>query len=286
MKTISNALTTLFNSSAQFAVADLYTFTFLDGSVLRTTDADVALSFGGNTWLSAAPICERTKVRVRVGVEVDTLEILIHPQPTDTVSGLAWPTAARQGYLDGATVLVETAYLTTWPTVIGTIHVFSGNVSDVFPARTEIKVTAKSLLELLNRPFPRNVYQTTCLHTVYDAGCAVAKTSYTATGTIAASPAPAVTSFKTGNAQAAGYFDQGVVTFTSGANAGLKRTIKAYDPTTGFTFALPLPVAPAAGDTISAFAGCDKQKATCGAKFSNLGRFRGYPWIPAPETVR
>lgn len=65
----------------------------------------------------------------------------------------------------------------------------------------------------------------------------------------------------------------------------LKRTVKSYDPASGFTFVLPLPVAPSAGDTISMFAGCDKTLATCRAKFNNAGRFRGYPWVPNPETA-
>ena len=90
---------------------------------------------------------------------------------------------------------------------------------------------------------------------------------------------------KTGHAQAAGYFDQGIVSFTSGANAGLTRTVKSYDPATGFTFALPLPVAPSAGDTMTARPGCDKTLAQCRSKFNNANRFRGYPWVPTPETA-
>jgi uncharacterized phage protein (TIGR02218 family) len=286
MKNISGAITALFASSAQFFKADLFTFNFIDGSVLRTTSADVALSFGGNTWLSESPIIERTYTTVQVGVTVDTMTLTVKPSIADTIGGLSWQAAARQGYLDGATVLVETAYLTAWPTVIGTLHVFGGNVSEADPGRTKVGLQVMSALELLNRPFPRNLYQATCLHTVYDSGCTVAKASFTVANTVAASPAPTVTSVKTGNAQPAGYFEQGVLTFTSGANNGLKRTVKSYDPATGFTFALPLPVAPSAGDTISVFAGCDKTKATCQSKFSNIGRFRAYPWIPSPETVR
>jgi uncharacterized phage protein (TIGR02218 family) len=284
MKTISGALTALFASNAQFFKADLFTFTFVDGSVLRTTSADVALSFSGNTWLSESPIIERTYTTVQVGVTVDTMTLTVKPSPANTIGGLSWQSAARQGYLDGATVLVETAYLTTWPTVIGTLHVFGGNVSEADPARTKVDIQVTSALELLNRQFPRNLYQATCLHTVYDSGCTVAKASFTVTGTVTGTPT--VTSIKTGNAQPTGYFEQGVLTFTSGANNGLKRTVKSYDPATGFTFALPLPVAPSAGDTISVFAGCDKTKATCQSKFSNIGRFRAFPWIPAPETVR
>jgi len=277
------ALTALFASRRPFFKADCYTWTFLDGTVLRVTNADVNLTWGGHTFASCAPAMERSKVTLKVGVESDSMDVTVFPTPSDHVSGLIWQLAARLGYLDGAQLLVETAYLTSWPTVTGVYHVFQGFVSDVYPDRTQVRVTVKDALELLAQQFPHNVYQSVCLHTVYDAGCNLAKTSFTATGTVAASPAPTLTSFKTGNAQAADYFTQGVVTFTSGANAGLKRTVKSYSPATGFTFALPLPHAPAAGDTISVFAGCDKTLATCRSKFNNAGRFRGFPWVPTPE---
>lgn len=285
MKAMSGALTALFNSSNAFAKADLYTWTFIDGTVLRVTDADVNLVSGGNTFLSCAPICERTKVTLTVGVQVDSVDITVKPSSANTVGGMAWPVAARMGYLDGANVLIETAYIQTWPTVVGSLHVFQGQVSDIYPERTAVKVTVKSALELLAQQFPHNVYQSVCSRTVYDAGCGATKASFTNTGTVVASPAPTLTSFKTGNTQAAGYFDMGVVTFLTGANAGLKRTVKAYDGAGGFTFALPLPVAPSAGDTISVFAGCDKTLATCRAKFNNAGKFRGFPWVPTPESA-
>lgn len=282
MKAMTGALSTLLNSNAFFYKADLYTWTFQDGTVLRTTDADVALTFGGFTFPSCAPILDRTKVKLVVGVEVDSIEVTVSPGPTNTLSGgLSWKNAARQGYLDGAKLLVETAYLQTWPTVVGTLHVFQGLVSDLYPERASIRITVKSPLELLVQQFPTNIYQSTCLHTVYDAGCTLAKTSFTATSTI--SGTPTTTGFTTALAQAAGYFDQGVVTFTSGVNNGTKRTIKAYDGAGGFTFALPLAVPPSAGDTISVFAGCDHTLATCRAKFSNDIHFRGAPWVPTPE---
>jgi uncharacterized phage protein (TIGR02218 family) len=283
MKTVSGPLLTLLNSGNNFYKADLFTWTFVDGTILRTTNADIALTFGGNTFASCAPAFDRTKTTVKVGLEVDSMDITAMPRTTDTISGLTWQAAARLGNLDGAWVKVETAYIQTWPTVVGTLYVFQGQVSDIYPDRTSVKITVKDALELLAQNFPRNVYQSVCLHTVYDTGCALTKATYTTTGTVAASPAPTVTSIKTGHAQAAGYFDQGVLSFTSGANSGIRRTIKAYDPATGFTFALPLPVAPAAGDTVSVYPGCDKTVATCRAKFSNDANFRGYPWVPTPE---
>lgn len=294
MKPCNAGLAELLASGRQFYKADLYTFTFVDGSVLRTTDADVVLVANTFTFPSCAPICERTKVSTKLGIEVDTMDVTIKPKPAnladgfagDLLGGVTWPRAAREGYLDGAKLLVETAYLETWPVVVGTLHVFEGLLSDITPTRTDVAFTVKSSLELLSGPFPRDVYQSVCAHTVYDTGCALSKASFTATSTVSASPAATLSSIKTGLSQAAGYFDQGVLTFTSGALAGLKRTVKSYDGAGSFTFARPLPSIPATGVSISVFAGCDRRLTTCRTKFSNAGRFKGQPWVPTPETVR
>ena len=85
-------------------------------------------------------------------------------------------------------------------------------------------------------------------------------------------------------AQAAGYFDLGVVKFTSGANNGVARTVKRH--TSGQLVTLqPLPAAVANGDTFQVWPGCDKLQGTCSGKFANLARFRGQPYIPMAETV-
>ena len=92
--------------------------------------------------------------------------------------------------------------------------------------------------------------------------------------------------FNTNLTQADGYFDQGQITFTSGANNGLSRLIKSFKHTSGaITLATPLPTAPAAADTFTALPGCDLSMATCTSKFSNLLHFRGTPFVPTPETA-
>jgi len=45
----------------------------------------------------------------------------------------------------------------------------------------------------------------------------------------------------------------------------------------------PLPAAPAAGDALTVYAGCDHTPATCAARFSNLASFRGFPYVPPPQ---
>jgi uncharacterized phage protein (TIGR02218 family) len=83
----------------------------------------------------------------------------------------------------------------------------------------------------------------------------------------------------------AGWYDQGVVAFTGGRNIGARRTIKASDAA-GLTLAQPLPHAVEAGDAFTAVPGCPKTYDICKAKFNNLDSFRGFPWVPPPETAR
>lgn len=86
------------------------------------------------------------------------------------------------------------------------------------------------------------------------------------------------------SAKADGYYDNGQMVFTSGANNGLVKAIKSYFDQQ-FLFNSPLPFAPSAGDTFIAYPGCDKTQATCTNKFSNLVNFEGFPYVPAPETA-
>jgi hypothetical protein len=86
------------------------------------------------------------------------------------------------------------------------------------------------------------------------------------------------------SAKADGYYDNGQIIFTSGANNGLTKAVKSYSGQQ-FFFNSPLPFVPNAGDTFIAYPGCDKTQATCTAKFNNLANFGGFPYVPAPETA-
>lgn len=285
MKTASAPLITLLNSSAQFLMADLFTLTLPSGTVLRYTSADLDITTGGNTYSARGPLIKRGKVRVVLGLEVDTLELKIMADSSHTLDGVPFVAAALSGGLDGATVLLQRAFLSTWqdaPT--GTVVLFRGRVSDVSGSRTEVRVIVKSELELLNIKLPRNLYQASCLHTVYDANCAANKAARTVGGIVTANNGTGQWLLSNLDSYGGSWFDQGVISFTSGPNAGLKRTVKAF--TAGnFWFALPLPNVPQVGNTFTVFPGCDKTMASCSAKFDNLPRFRGFPFIPIPETA-
>lgn len=91
------------------------------------------------------------------------------------------------------------------------------------------------------------------------------------------SPPPAV---NTG-----GWFDQGVICFTSGALAGQFRPVSQYLGDGSVTVVPGFNVAPSPGDTFTILPGCSKTLPTCEGKFNNRISFGGYPFLPSPETV-
>ena len=76
---------------------------------------------------------------------------------------------------------------------------------------------------------------------------------------------------------------QGSLVFSSGVNANLRATVKSVVAGVSLSLMYPLPSAPAAGDALTVYAGCDHTPATCAARFSNLANFRGFPFVPPPQ---
>lgn len=287
MKTHTPELIALLNGSAQFIMADLYTITLVTGTVLHYTSADIDITHAGVTFSARGPLIRRGTVRTVVGLEVDKLDLTVSPKPGvggHLLNGEPFIPASLQGALDGAMVMLQRAFLSSWSLPpVGAVVMFYGRVSDVSGTRSAMPVDVKSALELLNTKLPRNLYQASCMHTLYDAGCAVNKAARTITGTVTGTNGTGQW-LQSGLSQTPGWFDQGVLTFISGPNAGVQRTVKAHSAGQ-FWFAFPLPTTPAVGDIFSVYPGCDKTQATCSAKFSNLPRFRGFPFVPVPETA-
>lgn len=167
----------------------------------------------------------------------------------------------------------------------GTIIKFVGRVAQVDCGRSIATFTVNSHLELLNQNMPRNLWQQSCVNTLFDTSCTLSVASFAVAGT--ALTGSASNSLNAMIAQATGYFDLGVITFTSGVNNGISRTVKQYIEGSPGTISLiaPFPNAPAAGDTFNAFPGCNKLQPTCQNKFSNLANFRGFPYVPENETA-
>lgn len=283
MKSASTELLDLLHNSTEFLMADVFVIILATGEVLRYTAAETAVSFRGAHYRADGPIIRRDAVRTTRGLETEANKLHIAAENQHRLAGLPWAEAALGGALDGARVRIGRLFYRDWDTPVGMVTLFAGRVSDVSGSRSSVTVSVKSDIELLNAPCPRNLYQSGCMRTLYDAGCGVRRTSFTVTGRVTAQ-SQSGSELASNLRQVDGWFNQGVVTFTSGRNAGLSRTVKTHVGGR-LSFALRLPHLPQAGDGFTIYPGCDKRQTTCASKFHNIGHFRGFPYIPAADTV-
>ena len=297
MKPITNALQTLF-ATRQYQYCGLYSFTLITGGTLNYASGDVDILWNSTTYSSGGfsgvgPYFDRTdnkaKLHQKVGVAVDTLTFDVIPG-TSQIQGTGFLQAIKQGIFDGATLVYSGAY---WPqgayanpvTPTGVIDKFEGLVAEVDAGRSLATFTVNSFLDLLNQNMPRNLYQSGCVNTLYDAACTMNSNSFKEAGSASSgSTGSVINATLTG---AAGIYNLGYITFTSGVNNGLSRSVGLYTKGSPGTIALsmPFPNAPAASDTFNIFQGCDKQMSTCTNKFNNLTNFRGFPFVPENSTA-
>jgi uncharacterized phage protein (TIGR02218 family) len=116
------------------------------------------------------------------------------------------------------------------------------------------------------------------------AGCKVALGPITVTGTITSVTSNSVFRDST-RAEAADYFGEGTIAFTTGANAGLKpMEIKSHAAdgtiTTHETFYYTVQV----GDAYTLIPGCRKRLEDCRDKWANIANFCGFSFIPMQST--
>lgn len=282
MKTASPDLVAFLRTARYGVRPDLLTLTLRTGTVLRYSLADVPITFGNTTW-QLGPKIDRSGVKSKRGVVVSTVQLTFYPEETDLIEGVPLLPFIRSGGLDGASVLLETAFGPTFVNLAGKLVMESGRVTSIIDITpSEVTVEVSSWLELLNVNMPQELIQPPCLHTLYDSGCGLNRASLAQTGAVTA--AADDRAFTTDLVAAAGRFSLGTIRFDTGANAGQLRTVRSSDAAGGFIVVLGLPFTPAVGDAFTAYPGCDRAKTTCSTKFGNLARFKGQPYVPTPES--
>ncbi len=283
MKPASPALIALLNSSEQFVMADLYTFTLVGGDVLRYSAAATAIVANGFSFV-LGPKFERSKTKTVIGTQVDELDVKIYPEATDLIGGTPWLQAAWQGQLDGALLQLERAFMPSYAdTSPGTVALFAGRISDLDCSRTGIDLKCRSHLELLNIQMPRRLWQSSCTHVFGDAMCQFDRASLAAS--FACLPGSVETQILSNiNPTPAGLYVQGTIIGLTGANAGDSRTI-AQMANGAVMVKLAFLSPPAVGDQFQLLPGCDRTLATCTNIFNNAVHFGGFPYVPTPESA-
>lgn len=285
------ALVAWLNANRQARPVDLWTIVLLGGTVLRYSGGDVPITVDGTTWALGPGIQRGTRTQT-IGTSVDTLSLTVLADASVLVGAVPILQALAKGLLTGATVTLERAFLDATATCQGTVPDFYGRVGACKVGRSSATLEVRSHSELLDVMIPTELYQPGCRNTVFDAACGLAAAAHTVAGvTAAAGDATRRTITSTSAAvvaKATAWADLGVLTFSSGLNTGVRRTVRSHVLATGtatVAAVFPFPLAIGAGDAFSLRAGCDKTKALCTTKFANLVHFRGEPFVPAPETI-
>lgn len=287
MRAVSSELLQYLNSlrsnrDAPALLADCYTFTLRDGLKLTYTNADVPILLNGAVFAADSVLVDGLRFRCEVGLDVDQQQIRLIARPTDTIGGVPFLQAVRNGVLDGADVQRDRAFLTSWSAPpVGAVTLFKGRVGAIESVgRTSAQIVVNSDLVLLDVDMPRNLYAPSCQHVLYDSGCSLVKNAFGASGAAAAGSTTVFVAWSGSSS----VYTQGTVTFVSGANTGVTANVKYATPA-GLFLAYPLQSAPAAGDAFNVYRGCDHTRATCASKFNNLANFRGFPYVPPPTTA-
>lgn len=266
-------------------IANLFTFNLKMGDSYYFTDAPRPITIGGITY-SAGTKIQRGKVKISRGLSVDSHQITIIEK-----NG-AFLDRIMLGYFNLATYTMARVFASSasspW---MGPVVRFSGQVASIEEiGRGSAKLTAKSMLNILDNDFPRILLQNDCPHVLFDSGCGLSRADYLVAGTVkAGSTANTILSDVTSKPD--GWFGQGVITFLSGELRGFSYMVRASAATGNLYPAYPLMAVPAAGDTFQVSPGCDKTLATCQSKFgldltsTHAPYFAGTPFIPDPTTV-
>lgn len=264
-----------------------------DAMVFGFNDSDRDISIGGLTYYASSGLSLST-VQNTDGFNVSSIDAQIFL----TVST---ESAIEAGIWDNAAVLIFEARWDSPPATLDTQQIivlkdgYLGRVDRQnlrFVAEVQDK---KSRLDLrIGRvftptcPWRSAVWNGTTF--VPEAVCNADLTSHIHTGTVTSVGSdPRMIFSASAQAEAAGYYNEGIVAFTSGPNAGLgmlsSMDIRRYE-NQQFLLHRPLPYAVAVGNTFTAVRGDNKTFQTCQTVFDNAANFGGFPYLPGIDKVQ
>lgn len=251
-----------------------------DGLIQGFTDHDSALTMDGVAY-EAVTGFTASEVQSQLGLAVDNL----------TVAGAL--SSASINEADLASGLYDDAEIeiwrVNWADTTKAVLMRKGHLGQVTRGMTGFQAEMRGLAHVLNQPVGR-AYSHSCDADLGDARCTVnlADPAYSGAGSVVSvSDARRFTILGLA-AFADGWFENGKLTWTSGANKTRSMEIKRHG-LSGSTVTLELwqamSEAVSAGDSFTITAGCDKQFATCKTKFANAANFRGFPYMPGNDAV-
>jgi uncharacterized phage protein (TIGR02218 family) len=248
------------------------------GETLGFTDHDKDLAFDGTTFEADAGFTG-SDIESSLGLAVDNLEARGALQ-----SAKLDEARLKRGDFDHAEAEV---WRVNWLDVSQRLLLRKGHLGEVNHGASAFEAELRGLSHMLGQPKGR-LYQFGCDAELGDARCgvAIASAAFSDSGTVqSVSGAMLVLQ---GVALADEFATRGLIRFETGAGAGRSLAVKRHrlqDGATSVTLWTAPPFTISAGDIVTLFAGCDKQFATCRAKFNNAVNFRGFPHMPGSDFV-
>jgi uncharacterized phage protein (TIGR02218 family) len=217
----------------------------------------------------------------------------------ETELGVKAGTATTTGALDSATITetdiaagrydgaVVEAWRADWTAPETAVLLWRGTIARLVRTGSAFTAEIEGPLWLLQRAAGR-LYGKGCDARLGDARCRadVSGSAFNGAGAVVSADGDRRLVVSGLSAFAAGWFAGGVLTWTSGANAGAVQTVASHlVGETGVVLVLEEAALQgiAAGDAFTVVAGCDKTFSTCGAKFANIANFQGFPDIPGDD---
>jgi uncharacterized phage protein (TIGR02218 family) len=251
-----------------------------DGTRFGFTDHDLDLAFDG-TLFEAATGFTASEIKDALGLSVDNLEV-----SSALKSDRLNEDDLAAGLFDDAPVEI---WRVNWADTEQRVLMRSGSLGEVRRSGPAFTAEVRGLAHYLQQSKGR-LYQSGCDADLGDARCGInlEDPAFRGAGTVLAALSPRLLTATGLAAYAADWFTRGLLTFTSGPNTGRAQEVKRHtlagsDATIELWHPAVHAIAPA--DTFAIVAGCDKQLATCRAKFANAPNFRGFPHMPGPDYV-
>lgn len=246
-----------------------------DGAVYAYTSHDEPATISGTTYLASGLIDSAFESGDSLAVDnlaLTTLDDGSIFTRSDVIGGL-WQNAAVYFFRYNWANLAD-----------GIEPLTAGTIGEVQLMQGQVRAEVRGLQQYLQQPVGI-VSSKTCRARLGDAACGVNIATFTHSGTVTGVTSQQVFT-ASGLTQAADYFGDGLVTWLTGANAGLKQKVKTHATGGVFTLALPMPAAITVGDTFTAIAGCHKRLIEdCKTKFNNVLNFQGEPHRPGIDEL-
>jgi uncharacterized phage protein (TIGR02218 family) len=268
MKTISVALDAHLNQEV-ITLATCWQATLENGTIYGFTSNASDITFDGVTYLASTGYTP-TAIASNSNLAVDNLEVTgfiddTYITDSDIQSGL-WDFASIKLFHVNYSDLTQSS-----------LPGRSGRLGEIRVSRKQFAAELRGMAQQLQQSIGQ-IYSASCRANLGDTRCGIDLPAITVTGSVTTATSGQVFTDST-RAEAAGYFDSGLMTFTSGGNVGLSMEIKTFLAGV-FTMQLPFLYSIALTDTYTASPGCHKRfLEDCKTKYNNVANFRGEPHV-------